>query len=64
MTRKDYIILAEALSQAWLNPDDMKDRDSEGFADGLKAVRHYIVKALKQDNPRFDKDKFVKATGF
>ena len=58
MTRKDYILIAEAIKQT----ADM----SRSFADaealrGARLTANHIATALGRDNPRFDRERFLKA---
>ena len=61
MTQKDYILLAAALrEQRPIGQEDCKlaclvqwERDVDAIAE-----------ALEQDNPRFDRDKFLDACGY
>lgn len=55
MTRKDYVMLAEALASArdgYSQPNAQHTRDCEAIADRLAA-----------DNARFDRARFLKACG-
>ena len=56
MTRKDYILIAAALKEALeagaFTPQEMHRNITSGIADSL---------AL--DNPRFDREQFLKAAG-
>lgn len=54
MTRKDYVLIAEALQAAAyaLNPPERT---------GALLVAHEIAHRLKQDNPRFDRERFMRA---
>jgi hypothetical protein len=54
MTRKDYVLIAEALQAAAyaLNPPERA---------GALLVAHEIANRLKQENPRFDRDRFMRA---
>ena len=48
MTRKDYVLIAEAL------------RDARGLDDlGLRSVAVSMADRLEEDNPRFDREKFL-----
>ena len=54
MTRKDYIAIAKALSEVDPSTDD-----------GFFAIRHAaenIADVFEQDNPNFDREKFLDAT--
>lgn len=46
MTKKDYILIANALRESLENST-------------FKSIVYNIEKALKSDNPRFDRDKFI-----
>jgi hypothetical protein len=58
MTRKDYVLIATALNRA---------RDHGSFNYEEKSQHefdcHYVADALSQDNPRFDRARFLKACG-
>ena len=54
MTKKDYVIIADAFSQA--RNEIGQDRDMLG---GLFTIQDILVKTLKKDNPRFNEDKFI-----
>jgi len=62
MTRKDYILIAAALR-------DCKPREKVGdFTDEMvgacfRDVCDYLANALARDNPRFDRERFLKAAG-
>jgi hypothetical protein len=75
MTRKDYILIAEHANQLIeaLETDlsymrgkygDGPETDRvESERDGAKQALQTIAYALRQDNPRFDGNKFLKACG-
>ena len=52
MTRKDYIKIAKVISTAWVANQDFRDSIANDFAD-----------MLAQDNPRFNRSKFLTACG-
>lgn len=54
MTRKDYVLLAEAIKNCNVN-------DDEQF--GVDACAECIADALAADNPRFDRARFLKDAG-
>lgn len=56
MTRKDYRVLAAALAAA--RKEKLADPDT------INLAMSHIAEALAVDNPRFDLDKFFKASGF
>lgn len=59
MTRKDYILIAEALATA--------KRTAEPMSPGAKAMHREASESLAmylgQANPRFDSARFLKAAG-
>ncbi len=62
MTRKDYILIAEAVRDSLTDPEfGLVWPERERTAIGLLA--HQIAHRLRQDNPRFDMDRFIDACG-
>lgn len=59
MTRKDYVLLAQALKQC---KTDFSNRNLDHDAQH-KADCNYIAAALAAENPRFDRARFLKACG-
>jgi len=62
MTRKDYIVLAEALYSA--SPVTVEYADHPSAVDGVVQWERDVVaiaRALEEDNPRMDYDKFFAA---
>ena len=57
MTRKDYVMLAEAL-RSTLDPLDDAFHREQHEADATA-----VADALARDNPRFDRERFLKAAG-
>lgn len=51
MTRKDYVLIAQAIADVWC--------DSQAQAD----IADSIANALEADNPRFDRARFLDACG-
>lgn len=58
MTRKDYVALAAAISEARAKTDDLP-----GAAYTLSMATVTIANALAADNPRFDRARFYAAAG-
>lgn len=56
MTRKDYVLLAEAL-KAVVQSVDKPERT------GAMLAAHELSYRLGQDNPRFDRRRFIEACG-
>jgi hypothetical protein len=54
MTRKDYQLIASVLANFIGDTGDVIDRDGVAFA---------LATALAEDNPRFDRNKFLIAAG-
>lgn len=58
MTRKDYIAIARAIS------DSVRVQEGQGKqVDGIMFTAEMIARELKTDNPRFDRDRFMRACG-
>lgn len=58
MTRKDYILLADALRRARI-----ETLRTGHDAEGIRIAAIEIAYELKDDNPAFDKERFMKACG-
>jgi len=61
MTRKDYVLIAEALNSARL---DMKEMPHGDRTYGTYQAAESIAYALRRTNPRFEKARFMEACGF
>jgi hypothetical protein len=57
MSRKDYTKFAQAFN-AILTYDGLENSTAEGI---FKTMVNITASILKQDNPRFDKDRFIQA---
>lgn len=57
MTRKDYVLIAAALKQAH-DVSTIADR-----AYGVERAAIMLADALASTNPRFDRERFLKASG-
>lgn len=60
MTRKDYQLIADSLKGA-LPP--VQFEGDEYRRDGIEAVALGLAERLQEENPRFDRDRFLKACG-
>ncbi len=60
MTKKDYIAIAEAFSIQHHVPT----ADAVVQSSNLRDVAERLTRYLAADNPRFDRDKFLRACGF
>lgn len=56
MTRKDYVLLANAIANGI---DDANKIEYQGFTG--HAIIQRIADALATDNPRFNRERFIKA---
>lgn len=61
MTRKDYVLIAKVIEGAIKYEQDFNK--SEDKANALMAVAHTFSSVLGADNPRFDRERFLKACG-
>ncbi len=64
MTRKDYVMIAGIIKDCNLIPTLNKNKE-EGLiqADILFTVASQLAYKLEQDNPRFDRARFLTACG-
>ena len=59
MTRKDYVAIAEAISQSYeLNELRKSGSDYYPTRNGIALAQERIADALAKDNPRFDRVRF------
>lgn len=66
MTRKDYKRLAEELAITYRNLDDLIVSKGDSDSDQRTAFQIAIecmCDAMRRDNPRFDRSKFLEAVG-
>lgn len=61
MTRKDYVMIAEAINEAREGSATMPHGDRSY---GAFAAAEAIAYALRRNNPRFEKARFMEACGF
>ena len=72
MTRKDYILIADTIRE--LLGDIDRDKENEDLTDwsravlageriGVHTLAQHLSYQLRQDNPRFDRARFVAACG-
>ena len=59
MTKKDYIIIANALKPFYKDFDGTKYTQTEEESQMVVNIVTAISKALKADNPKFDSIKFL-----
>lgn len=74
MTRKDYIAIAECIAQRVENYTVLRNYHEkvneplqgvhyDNRIDGIERLAYDLSHMLKQDNARFDQDRFLKACG-
>jgi hypothetical protein len=61
MTKKDYELIAKAIYGSLIQSGKLEWQDQ--YADQFRMTARHISTALERDNPRFDKDRFMKACG-
>ena len=59
MTRKDYVLIAEGFKNAFSAFTELSYSERWGM---VKAARS-VADTLAADNPRFDRERFLKACG-
>jgi hypothetical protein len=69
MTRKDYVLIADTIAQ--FSRDIANDEGLtlsaagrtilSGERVGLQTIAHRLAEQLRQDNPRFDRHRFIQA---
>lgn len=64
MTRKDYVTLAESIrtSRHMAMKYAVGERQDEQLIATDRTAKH-VADALQSDNPRFDRERFLKACG-
>jgi len=61
MTRKDYVIIAESIKGS-INYEKAFNGNQDG-ANALKFLAITLSSSLEEDNPRFDRARFLDACG-
>jgi hypothetical protein len=69
MTRKDYVLIAETIAQvrreiAQEQSGNLSDRGKailSGERLATYTIAHRLAEQLRQDNPRFDRQRFIEA---
>jgi hypothetical protein len=61
VTRKDYVLLAEAFKAA--RAESAGSPLSGAFKSGIDNAAEYVADALAADNPRFDRARFLRDAG-
>lgn len=63
MTRKDYVLIARAVSKAKATIS-IKDSVGAHMENAIKRVAESLAMELRIDNPNFKRDRFMEACGF
>lgn len=64
MTKKDYILIANAIKEVYEYQKDNDGNGSKAIKQGaIKVVSESIADALKYDNERFNRTRFMTACG-
>jgi hypothetical protein len=61
MTRKDYVLIADAIRDALATDIEFGIAIPEREASGIHRAALRLSDRLEQDNPRFDREVFLKA---
>jgi hypothetical protein len=62
MTKKDYILIANVLHTS-LTAATLGFGKTQSLEDIIVDIADYMAEELYEDNPRFDRDKFLDAVG-
>lgn len=63
MTKKDYIAIAKCIADARANPEHFYVSAEPQYTRGVNSAAVALAVALKADNPRFDRERFLRACG-
>lgn len=63
MTRKDYELIARALRSGFMTQPPLPMGSEVDIYDNYRIIIGSMASALEQDNPRFNRDKFMAACG-
>lgn len=61
MTRKDYVLIAKVINGAVNYEKDFNNNTER--AEALTLMAHTFSSVLASENPRFDRERFLKACG-
>lgn len=64
MTRKDYVLIAQAIKWEHDTPGIDGERERAIVERAQFNMASTIANALRTDNPRFDRERFMQACGF
>lgn len=63
MTRKDYVLIAAALFTARMQVEDIGPAHRAIVLRAFDEATRKLADSLGSDNPRFDRERFLKAAG-
>jgi hypothetical protein len=63
MTRKDYVLIADTFNRAMGNPEHFYVSNEPQYIRGVKSAAVALANELAADNPRFDRERFLRAAG-
>ena len=64
MTRKDYVAIAKAINDAMAHERRICPQDALAQSEHIcRALAGNIANTVARDNPRFDRERFLKACG-
>lgn len=63
MTKKDYAAIAAIFARIDCNPENDSDLYDAGHTTAMRCMALELCTVFKRDNPRFDRDRFLKACG-
>jgi hypothetical protein len=63
MTRKDYVIIAQAIRAARQDVLSKEGPNPDDLLDGIGYAAEHIADALEKDNPAFRREMFLAASG-
>tara|TARA_Y100001934_G_C12281925_1_gene740373 strand:+ start:1117 stop:1317 length:201 start_codon:yes stop_codon:yes gene_type:complete len=63
MTRKDYELIAAALKRAREPIVGQEQEFNDGYSEAMDSAAEELAKAFAEENRRFDRARFLKASG-
>lgn len=63
MTRKDYVLIADAVRQSRLVGPNVAESTAHRYNEQRANTARCLAYALGRDNPRFDRARFLEACG-
>lgn len=63
MTKKDYESIAAIFARIDCNPETDTDSFDDGHTTAMRCMAYELCTVFQRDNPRFDRERFLKACG-